>query len=97
VRPRSAHRSSTHRPHFAWASIAGVIFITGSLSGPFFCIIGHPQCQFSQQHDATNTGFAERPSQPSAHAHPVMRQPDSVFCRDIVTVEVSLTGFPFCM
>ena len=31
---------------------------TVTLSGPIYCIIGHPQCQFSQQHDATNTGFA---------------------------------------
>jgi opacity protein-like surface antigen len=29
-----------------------------TLSGPILCIVGHPQCQFSRQHDATNTGFA---------------------------------------
>jgi opacity protein-like surface antigen len=40
------------------ARIESTARTTVTLSGPILCIVGHPQCQFSQQHETTNTGFA---------------------------------------
>jgi opacity protein-like surface antigen len=40
------------------ARIQSTARTTVTLTGPILCIVEHPQCQFSQQHDATNIGFA---------------------------------------